>query len=145
MAYVKNRHPSYGGLSRAWGLGADAAPSSTAGATAVAAGTGVIAAPAEATRQMAYPSYGYPGYPGYPSYPGYPMQMTGGVPTVMQAPAQAPPTPYGIGPGNMAVMRLPSFAIEDRRKMFRRPRVRPQLARLGTIAAVAGVALLLMN
>lgn len=149
MAYVKNKHPSYGGLSRAWGLGADAAAPSTAGTTAVAAGPGVIAAPPEATRQMAYPGYGYPGYGypghGYPGYPGYPMPMTGGVPTIMQAPAQASPAPYGISPGSVAVMRLPSFATEDRRRMFRRPRVKPQLARLGTIAAVAGVALLLLK
>lgn len=70
--------------------------------------------------------------------PGYNMPMNGGAPT---GPA-APPSNPG---GTMALMRLPKYEIEDRRRMFRRPSIRPQLARLGTLCALAGVALLLVK
>jgi hypothetical protein len=48
MAYITKNDASYGGLGRAWGLGTVAAPT-TAGATAIVAGSNVIAAPPEAS------------------------------------------------------------------------------------------------
>lgn len=146
MAYVRNNHGNYGGLGRVWGLGSAAPTPSTSGATAVAAGSGVIATPQEPTKTY-YPGFpGYPGMPGYgmpgygmpgygmPGYPGYPMTT---VPTVMSAPAA-----LATSSDHVAVMRLPTFVAEDKRRMFRKPRIRPQLARLGAVAAVIGLGLL---
>ena len=138
MGYIKNDNVYFGGLGKAWGL-AEAAPV-TAGATAVSAipGGGVIAAPMEAASPTTYPA-GYPA--GYPS--GYPMQT----PIIMQAPMQAPQmAPAGSTPSGISIItKLPVQEIEAHRRMLRRPVVKAQLGRLGMIAALIGIGLLVVK
>jgi len=147
---------NYGGLNRVWGFGAEGGEgggggggggggSSTGGngggggapsAGPVMAPTsgGIIATPLEPTRQVVYPGY-YPGYPyAYPGYPYYGPQQ--------QAAPQAAPGPVE---SDKPVMLLPKFEAptREKRRLFQRAGVTSQQARLGMVAALVGLGLLM--
>lgn len=144
---------NYGGLNRVWGFGAEggdgggssgggastggnggSAPSAGSAGPVMAPTSGIIATPLEPTRQVVYPGY-YPGYPyAYPGYPYYGPQQ--------QAAPQATPVPVE---SDKPVMLLPKFEAptREKRRLFQRAGVTSQQARLGMVAALVGLGLLM--